>query len=447
MHDDLRQALPALFPSVRADWEGLIRIPSVSAPGFDPAPLRTSAERVASLLEAAGARATRLLETGGAPPAVYGGLPATAGAPTVLLYAHHDVQPAGDASRWATPPFEPTERDGRVYGRGASDDKAGIAVHLAALRAHGGRPPVGVKVLIEGEEEIGSPTLPAFLARHQDLLAADAIVIADSSNVRAGQPSLTTSLRGLVDCVVEVRTLEDAVHSGLFGGPAPDALVALARLLATLHDTDGRPAVPGLVADERAAYAMSEAQYREEAGTVPGLTLLGQGPLASRLWTQPAIDVLAIDAPPVREAINQVVPVARAKVSVRLAPGDDPVRARDALAAHLESHAPWGAQVTVQRGAAAAPFALDTSGPAYTAYRAAFQAAWGRESIDAGLGGSIPFVAAFSAAYPRASILLTGVGDPTSRIHGPNENQRLDELERGCLAEAIALRLLGAAGR
>lgn len=442
MHDDLRSAIDDVFPSVRADLERLVRIPSVSADGFEAPVMRESAEAVAELLRAAGADDARLLEVPGAPPAVFATLPAPIGAQTVLLYAHHDVQPPGDLALWETPPFEPTERQGRLYGRGASDDKSGIAIHLAAIRAHRGQPPVAVKVFVEGEEEMGSPHIGEFLARYRDELAADLIVVADSEHWRVGRPAITTSLRGLVDCTVEVRVLEHAVHSGQFGGAVLDAVTSLARLLATLHDEHGRAAIAGLVSGDADPLDLDEAQFREEAGVLDGVELVGDGAITSRLWMRPAISVLAIEAPRMNEAINALVPVARAKVSVRLAPGDEPGRAMRALTAHLESHAPFGARVTVTPGGQAAPFRLEPSGAGYDAIRAGIEFAWGAVPANIGVGGSIPLVADFTHAYPGANVVLTGVGEPRSRIHGPDESQDLEELKRGALAEAIALRLL-----
>ena len=448
MYDDLRVAVDAVFPSVRADLETLVRIPSISAPGFDTEQLHAAAEVVKALLEGVGA-STRLVDIDGSPSAVLGEMAAPPGAPTVLLYAHYDVQPAGNDADWDSPPFEPVERDGRLYGRGASDDKSGIATHLGALRAHaalveqGGRPPVGVKVFVEGEEEIGSPNIERFFEVYREQLAADVIVIADSEHWRLGQPALTTSLRGLVDCVVEVRTLKAGVHSGQFGGVVPDALTSMSRLLATLHDDAGRPAVTGLLSGDWDPLDLTEHQLRSDAGSVDGLELIGEGTLTGRMWRQPSVAVLAIDAPRVSEAINQIVPVARAKVSMRLAPGQDPSAALEALERHLLSHAPWGAHVTVDPGTGlAAPFELEAVGPAYDAFRTAYRESWGRDSVEIGIGGAIPFVAALSELYPEATILLTGVGEPTSRIHGPDESQDLEELRRNCLAEAIVLRLL-----
>lgn len=438
----IRAAVDDVLGGVRADLERLVRIPSVSAAGFDPAHVRASAEATRDLFAAEGL-AAELLEVAGAHPAVLATLPAPAGAPTVLLYAHHDVQPPGDEALWTSPPFEPVERDGRLYGRGAADDKAGIAMHLAAVRAFSSKPPVGLTILVEGEEETGSEHLIPFLDRYGDRLRADVIVLADSGNWRVGEPALTTSLRGLVDCYVEVRTLDHAVHSGMYGGPVPDALTALCRLIATLHDTDGNVAVGDRAHAPAAALDLTEDELRAQAGVLPGVEMIGAGSLTERLWGRPAIGVLGIDAPSVQAASNQLVPVARAKVSMRLAPGDDPARAMDDLVAHLESRAPWGVRVTVTRGAAGAPYALKADGPGYEAARASMAEAWGRAPVDMGVGGTIPFVAAFADAYPDATILLTGVEDPDTRAHGENESLHVGEFARACHAEALLLARLG----
>ena len=442
MHEDLATAIDALFPELRKDLEDLIRIPSVSAAHFDPAEVRRSATKAAELLEKAGFEGVRLLEIEDAHPAVYGERPGPAGSPTVLLYAHHDVQPPGDEADWTVAPFEPIERDGRLFGRGSSDDKAGIIVHTGAVRAFGTDLPVGVKVFIEGEEEIGSAHLGDFLADYGDLLAADVIVIADSGNWRVGVPALTTSLRGLVSVLVEVRTLENGVHSGMFGGVVPDALTTLARVLAGLHDERGNVAVPDLVTGEAVALDLTEEEARSQSGVLDGVELIGEGSLTTRLWMKPAISVLAIDAPPVNEAINQLVPVARAKVSMRIAPDQDPELAMEALVAHISEQPAWGAEVTVTPLESGEGFALSSEDPRVMAFRDAFASAWGHEAVEMGVGGGIPFVAAFSDKYPDAAILLTGVADPTSRAHGPDESLDLGELRRGMLAEAIAMRNL-----
>jgi acetylornithine deacetylase/succinyl-diaminopimelate desuccinylase-like protein len=437
-HEHLKEAVDSHFETIRSELEHLAAIPSVSAAGFDPEGVHDSAEYVANLLTKVGFPDVRILELRGAHPAVYANYPAPEGAPTVLLYAHHDVQPAGEG--WSSPPFEPIERSGRVYARGIADDKSGVLMHVGAMLAHGGTPPVGVKVVVEGEEEIGSLHLNDFLDAHKDLFTADVIVIGDSGNWKVGVPALTTSLRGLVDCIIEVRTADRALHSGEFGGPMPDALTVLSRVLATLHNDDGTVAIPGLVSsDEADPLDLTETEFRAQTGAVDSLTLIAQGSLTSRLWTMPAVSVLAIDAPSVDQAINALVPTARAKVSLRLAPGQDPAAAMDALVDHLEAHVPWGAEVTLTRGTSGQAFALVTDGPLFDTFRSAMREAWGTEPVNMGVGGSIPFVAAFSKAYPDATIVLTGVQEPESRIHAADESLDLEELRKAVLAEAIVL--------
>ena len=441
-HLDLRQRITDVLPSVRRDLEALVRIPSVSALPAHAEDVRRSAEATADLFRAEGFEVELLTVEGGA-PAVVATKPAPEGAPTVLLYAHHDVQPVGNPDDWHSDPFEPTERGMRLYARGAADDKAGIAAHLAAVRAFGDELPVGVTVFVEGEEEIGSPTLEAFLAEHRDRLAADVIVIADSANWDIGVPALTTSLRGLIDCVVEVRTLEHGVHSGMWGGIVPDALTALARLLATLHDDQGNVAVQGLLSTEAADVDYPEERIRAEAGVADGVQLFGEGSAVERLWTKPALAVIGLDATRVDDASNTLIPAARAKISVRVAPGDTTDNAMTCLTRHLQGHAPWGAQVTVTEGDRGEPTRIDAVGPAYDAARSAFEEAWdGTPPVDMGVGGSIPFIAAFKEAFPEASVLVTGVEDPDTRAHGANEGLHLTEFARVCLAEAFLLRNL-----
>jgi acetylornithine deacetylase/succinyl-diaminopimelate desuccinylase-like protein len=444
MHHDLRDRIGDLFPSLSSTLADLVRIPSVSAPGYEAAEVRRSAEAVADLLTGAGASGVRLLELDGAHPAVFGELEGPPGAPTVLLYAHHDVQPPGPAEEWETGPFEPFQRDGRLYGRGSSDDKSGVIMHLGVLRAFGGKPPVGVKVFIEGEEEVGSTHLDEFLERYSELLASDVIVIADAGLWKVGVPAIFTSLRGITACTVEVRTLRSAVHSGGFGGAFPDALIVLARLLASLHDDDGNVAVPGLISYESDPIDLTEEELRSQAGALASVELIGSGTLTSRLFSQPAISVLAIDAPHVKEAINQLVPVARAKVSMRIAPGQDGPAALQALHQHLQQHVPWGAELTITGEGHGDAFRLEANGPAYDAFRTAMREAWGVVPVEPGVGGSIPFVSSFSERMHGAPILLIGAADPTSNAHGPNESQDLGDLEKATLAEAIALSLLGA---
>jgi acetylornithine deacetylase/succinyl-diaminopimelate desuccinylase-like protein len=436
---DLRAAVARELPGVRADLERLVRIPGIAFDGFDHAQVERSAEAVADLLRGCGLD-VRIVCSGGQ-PAVIGSRPAPPGAPTVLLYAHHDVQPTGDLTLWDSDPFQPVERGGRLYGRGAADDKAGVMAHVAALRAFGDALPVGVVVFVEGEEEYGSGSLERLLVEYRDTIAADVIVIADSANWDIGVPALTTSLRGLVNLFVEVRTLTHAVHSGMFGGAVPDALTALVRLLATLHDDAGDVAVAGLVAKVGAAVDYPQERLRAESGLVDGVSFIGTGRLTDRIWTKPALAVLGIDAPRTHEAPNALVPAAKAKLSLRLAPGDDPGTAYAAVRAHLEKHAPWGAAVEVTLESDGAPCVIDATGPRYDAARAAFRAAWdGVDPVDMGIGGSIPFIATFQEMFPGAAILVTGVEDPDSRAHGPNESLHLGEFARVCLAEALLLR-------
>jgi acetylornithine deacetylase/succinyl-diaminopimelate desuccinylase-like protein len=438
--DALAAAVAAELPAARTDLEALVRIPSIWADPAHAEDTRRSAAAVAELARAAGAATVQVISAERGAPAVVANWPAPPGRPTVLLYAHHDVQPTGGDGLWTSPPFEPTERDGRLYGRGAADDKAGVMTHIAALRAHGGRPPVGVTLFVEGEEESGSPTLTTLLAEHRDLLSADVIVIADAANPAVDVPALTTTLRGLVDVVVEVSMLERPVHSGVYGGPVGDALTALCRALASLHDDKGEVAVPGLVRSESQAPDIDEATFRSDVGLLDGVELLGSGSIPDRACLKPAVAVLGIDAPRVAEASNVLLPRARAMVSMRLAPGEDAVAAQQALAAHLEANVPWGAHVTVTCDSGIAePFSLRTVGSAYDAARTAFARAYGNDVVETGIGGSIPFIAEFARTFPGAAVLVTGVGDPASRWHGIDESLHLGMFGRGVLAEAYLL--------
>ena len=439
---DLTERVLAVLPGVRRDLEDLVRIESVWSDPSRRAEVHRSAEKVADLLRGAGFARVEIVSEGGAPAVIAHHL-APPGAPTVLLYAHHDVQPEGDVAQWDSAPFEPTERDGRLYGRGTADDKAGIATHLAAFRAHGGNPPVGVTVFVEGEEECGSPSLSRLLEVHKSKLAADVIVIADSDNWSVDVPALTVSLRGLVDCVVEVATLGHGLHSGIWGGVVPDALTAMIRLLATLHDADGNVAVAGLHEARAAAVDRGAQWVRDESGLLDGVGEIGTGSVAQRLWAKSAITVIGIDTTPVAKASNTLIPSAQAKVSLRVAPGGDATEHLAALRRHLESHAPWGAKVTVTDGDVGQPYAIDATGPVYDAARSAFRQAWGVDAVDMGMGGSIPFIAMFAETFPEATILVTGVEDPGTQAHSVNESLHLGVLERAATAEALLLGMLG----
>jgi cysteinylglycine-S-conjugate dipeptidase len=442
--EDIRAAVESVFGDVREGLEQLVAIPSVSAEGYkayDPAEVRRSAEETGTWLEASGLRGVRLLEVDGAHPAVFGQTPGPVGSPTVLLYAHHDVQPPGAAELWTSSPFRATERDGRLFGRGTADDKAGIAAHAAVLQAWDGTPPVTISVFIEGEEEIASPNLGDFLGKYADLLQADVIVLADCSNWTLGTPALTTSLRGILDFIVEVRTLDHAVHSGTYGGAVPDALIALSRLITSLHDDRGNVTIAGLQSGPPYDIVVEEKDLRQFASVRPSVSLMGTGSLAHRLWGRPAVAVLGIDAPPTTDAPNKLVPVARAKVSVRLAPGDDTAKAKAAIEEHFLNlaRAPWGAEVTVTFANEGAPHVIDASGRAFEAFRQACSHTWGCEPVEAGSGGSLPLVAALADTFPSAELLLTGVADPESRAHSENESVHLAELRNCCLNEAVLL--------
>src|SRR4051812_13431770 len=444
MTDDLRARVRDVLPGVRRDLEALVRIESVSADPERSGEVQRSAEAVRDLFAAEGFETRITSADGGRPAVIASKRTARQGAQTVLLYAHHDVQPENDHADWDSPPFEPTERGGRLYAPGAADDKAGIAAPPGARRIHGDDLPVNVVMFVEGEEEVGSDSLPALLRQHLDELRADVIVIADSGNWDIGVPALTTSLRGLVRVDVEVRTLAHAVHSGMWGGLVPDALMTLSRLVALCHDDDGNVAIEGLYAGPAADVDYPEERLRAESGAVPSVGWIGSGSSVERLWTKPSLSIIGLDAPKVAGSSNTLVPAAKARLSLRIAPGDTVAAARDALTRHLEAHVPWGAELTITPVDVGEATRIDATGPAYDAARAAFAEAWdGTEPIDMGVGGSIPFIAEFLDAFPEASVLVTGVEDPDTRAHGANEGLHLAEFERVVLAEALLLQKLG----
>ncbi|WP_134323813.1 dipeptidase [Cumulibacter soli] len=439
---ELKDAVAAVLPRTIEDLKALVAIESISASAAHDRQVRASADAVVALLAEIGCPDVRIVSEGGK-PAVIGHFPAPEGAPTVCLYAHHDVQPTGDEALWTSPPFAATERDGRLYGRGAADDKGGIAAHLAALRAFEGKPPVGVTLFIEGEEEIGSPSLRTILQQHSDALRADVYVIADSGNWAVGRPAFTTTLRGMADCVVEVATLDHALHSGVFGGVVPDAVTALCRLLATLHDDAGNVAIAGLREAPPTDLPDAGDQIRAEAGLLDGVQQLGDGNVFDRMWNKPSVSVLGIDAPSVRDAANALLPVARAKVGLRVAPGDDAHQALAALRAHLEQHAPWGARVRVTDGEVGQPGVVPFEGPVCELAAEAMASAYGVEPVFMGIGGSIPMIADFQEVFPDAVVLVTAVGDPDSRQHGVDESLHLGDFARAATAEALLLAKLG----
>lgn len=451
----LREIIDAGFEQTVENLKGLVAVPGIAWPSFDPAELDRSAEAVVELVRAAGIDDVSVLrcpKDDGSPggPAVVARRPAAPGKPTILLYAHHDVQPPGERALWESEPFVAEERDGRLYGRGAADDKAGILAHLSAYsavaRLLGDGLGLGVTLFFEGEEEAGSPTFRTFLETYRELLRADVIVVADSSNWKVGVPALTTSLRGLVDGTVEVRVLEHAVHSGMFGGPVLDAPTLLSRLIATFHDDDGNVAIDGLVAKDEVAVDLTEAEFRADASVLDGVRLAGSGTIASRLWTKPALSIIGIDAPSVAVASNTLIPSARAKFSLRLAPGQSPADAMAAVRRHVEEHAQFGAQVTFTPGEAGNAFATDTDSYAAQLALEALGEAWGVAAVEMGIGGSIPFIADLTDVYPDVQILVTGVEDPDSRAHSANESLHLGDFRNAILAEALLLLRLNDGG-
>jgi cysteinylglycine-S-conjugate dipeptidase len=439
----LQERISKMMPQAHTDLGALVACQSVADPRQFPASeCLKAAQLVIDKFTEAGLRDTRLEPTPDGHPAVFGHIPAPDGAPTVLLYCHYDVQPPLDptGTAWKTPPFQLTERDGRWYGRGAADCKGNIVVHLTALRALQGNLPVGIKLIAEGSEEQGTGGLEAFVPAHRDLLRADAIIVADVGNFAAGVPTLTTELRGLASLTVTVSTLENAMHSGMFGGPAPDALLALARMLATLRDAQGNTTVPGL--DSQAMWpgvSYPAEQFRADAHVLPGVDLLGSGTVADMLWARPAVTVLGIDCPPVVGSTPAITPQARARVSLRVPPGIDAPHAQDALAAHLQAAAPWNAKVQIEREVPGPAFAARTDGPGYAAMGHALQQAYGRPTTTEGQGGSIPLCNILHETFPGAEIMLVGVEEPRCLIHAPNESVDPAEIEHMALAEALFL--------
>jgi acetylornithine deacetylase/succinyl-diaminopimelate desuccinylase-like protein len=448
----LRQSVEADFPAVIDGLSALVRIPAMAWDSFDSSELHHAAEQVARQMRASGMPGVDIHQAprpDGRPgaPAVVGKRPGGPGRPTILLYAHYDVQPAGNLELWASPPFNAVERDGRLWGRGVADNKAGVLLHLAAfrnaLRVLGDELDIGVTILIDGEEEAGSPSLPQLLQRHAEVLRADVLVVADSGNWKVGIPALTTSLRGLILGTVEVRVLNHALHSGTYGGPLVDAVAALSRLLATLHHDDGSVAVPGLPAFEEPGPPLSEAAFRADAGVLPGLPLAGTGSITSRLWTKPALAIIGVDAPSVALSSDTLQPVARARVSLSLAPSSDTAAAMDALRRHVEAQAPFGAEVRFFPGGRTEGFAGDASSPAAELMLSAMSDAWGVPAVLMGVGGSIPAVDILGKLYPQAEILITGAEDPDSRAHGANESIHLGDFQNAIVAEALLLARLG----
>ncbi|MCD2499226.1 MULTISPECIES: dipeptidase [Microbacterium] len=446
-------AARAGVPAALADLGGLVRIPSIAWPAFDQTQLQRSAAAVAELAEGTGVFDSVRVTTAAIPgtdehgqPAVLATRAARNGKPTILLYAHHDVQPPGDEALWDTPPFEPTVRDGRLYGRGAADDKAGIMAHIAAIRAlvesAGADFDLGIAMFIEGEEEYGSRSFAQFLQDNADALRADVIVVADSGNWDSHTPALTVSLRGNARFTLTVRTLEHASHSGMFGGAVPDAMLATIKLLGTLWDENGAVAVEGLTVRDAETPDYSEETLRDEAGLLPGVSPIGDGTILSRIWNKPSVTVTGIDFTSVANASNTISPEVTVVISSRVAPGQRAQDAYAALEAHLRAHAPFGAELTFSDVDCGDGFLVDTSGYAVDIARGAMHDGYGRAPVDFGVGGSIPFIADLVRDFPEAQILVTGVEDPHARAHSPNESLHLETFANAIATEALLLNRL-----
>jgi acetylornithine deacetylase/succinyl-diaminopimelate desuccinylase-like protein len=435
-----------LMPGLRSDLERLVRIPSVSSLDEVTDEVLEAHELVVNLMQSAGVQHVERLDLPETAPVVLGEIPPPPGAPTVLLYGHYDVVPAGDESEWSSPPFEPIVRDGAMFGRGTADSKSNVISHVGALRAWKGRPPVGIKLVIEGQEEVGS-ALNAYPQTHPDLFRADAMLVADLGSVRPGLPTLTVALRGMAMATLEITTLGGPKHSGQYGGAAPDALIALLHVLTSLHDEHGDVAVEGLTREEWTGESYSEDEFRELAEVLDGLPLIGTGGLGSRICTGPAVTVTGIDVPSVDSAVNAVSAHTRARLNLRVHPRQDAAEAQAALIRHLEALRPFGISLTVEAGPIGNGFAAKTDGPAYEAARSAMQAAWGRPPVMMASGGSIPLVNALHEAVPDAEILLVGATDGHSSVHAPDERVLLSEFQAATAAEADFFALFAARHR
>jgi acetylornithine deacetylase/succinyl-diaminopimelate desuccinylase-like protein len=434
------ETVAPLMPRLKADLARLVAIPSVSEWGFPehtrPALLEAH-DAVRELLRGAGVETLGSLELEGTAPVITGEIPAPDGAPTVLLYGHYDIVPAGDEALWDSPPFEATEREEAIYGRGTADSKSNLLVHVGALRAWNGRPPVGVKLLIEGQEEVGSPLEEGYPAANPDPFRADAILVADGGSIRAGQPSLTVSLRGDARLTVEVRTLASNKHSGQYGGAAPDALVVLLRALASLWDDKGDVAVEGLRREEWAGEPYTDEEFRNLAEIEAGMPIVGSGGLGSKIWSGPGITVMGIDCPAVDGAPASVQSYARAVLNVRVHPEQPAAEAQAAVTAHLAAQRPFGVPLRITAGATGDGFRATSSGPAWDAMVAAMSSAWGAETVEIATGGAIPLVKAMSDGVPDAAMFVFGATDSFANIHGPNERVLVDEWEKALLAETL----------
>lgn len=443
------EAVTTLFPAALEDLKELVRIPGIAWDSFDANELERSVQAVGRLFESTGVfekvevlRSSYGSRQTGA-PAIVATRAAKNSRPTILLYAHHDVQPPGDKSTWESAPFDPEERNGRLFGRGAADDKAGIIAHYASVKVlaelAGADFDLGIVIFIEGEEEAGSPSFANFLEQYKQKLQSDVIVVADSGNWSTTVPAITTTLRGLVSLEFEVQTLDHAIHSGMYGGAVPDAMLALVKILDSMWDEKGQVSILGLKSNQNTDLAYTEEQLRADSGLLSSTKAIGEGPILPRIWTKPALTLIGLDYPAVAVSSNTLVPSLKAKLSLRIAPGEDPEQALEALKGHILAHNPLGARVTFGAVELGKPFSLRDSGWAKSLAEQALELAYGQKSVDIGIGGSIPFIADLERVFPKAQVLVTGVEDPDSRAHSPNESLHLESFRSAILAQALFL--------
>ncbi|CAB4626789.1 unannotated protein [freshwater metagenome] len=447
--DKAREAVAKIFPETLDSLQELVRIPGIAWEAFDQDQLEQSASAVKALFENTGVfdsvdilRSRYEQDKVGA-PAIVATRKAKNSRPTVLLYAHHDVQPPGDESAWSSAAFKPEIRSGRLYGRGAADDKAGIMAHVASIKLLselvGSDFDLGLAVFIEGEEEAGSPSFSTFLEEHQSKLQSEVIVVADSGNWSTAVPAITTTLRGMVSLEFEVKTLDHAVHSGMYGGAVPDAMLALVKILGSMWDEDGSVSISGLISEENGDLEFTEDQLRADSGLLSSTSTIGTGPILPRIWTKPALTLIGLDYPSVALSSNTLVPSVRAKLSLRIAPGEDPEQALQALKSHILNHNQVGAEISFGPVELGKPFNLGESGWAKSLAEQALGLAYGEKSVDIGIGGSIPFIAELERVFPSAQVLVTGVEDPDSRAHSPNESLHLETFQNAILAQTLFL--------
>jgi acetylornithine deacetylase/succinyl-diaminopimelate desuccinylase-like protein len=444
MSTDLREAISGLMGRAKDDLAELVAFKSVADPKQYPAEeCRLAAQWVVNAFTDVGLQDMMTSPTPDGSLAVHGHVPGPVGAPTVLLYCHYDVQPPLGAEEWHTPVFELTEKDGRWYGRGAADCKGNIVMHLTALRAlkqlHGDFR-CGIRLICEGSEEQGTGGLEAFVPENPELLRADTILVCDTGDFAVGVPTLTTTLRGMTSIDVTLEALGSEMHSGMFGGPAPDPLAGLIAMLASMRDQHGNTTIDGLDNTQKwTGVDYPSEQFRTDAVVLDGVDLIGSGLVSDMLWARPAVTVLGIDVPPVIGSAAAIQASVAARVSLRIPPGMNGKTAQDALIEHLHRRVPWNLRCQIDRVAVGEPFVASLQGPGFESLKAALEESYGRPLATAGQGGSIPLCNVFAETFPDAEIFLMGVEEPKCLIHAPNESVDPSEIEHVALAEAIFL--------